>query len=317
VFAASNQRVDRLGECLLRGGVITLAQLRTAERQFTPPERFGKVLVQLGFLTPRELWKGVKDQVEEVVRSLFAYAAGRVRFFEGDLQPDNVVRLSLPTHPLVEEGLQRRDELRRFLAVLEDPRVRLVCLDVASRNLSAEEQALLDALSREGSFSRVCRELGVDALAGARTVQLLRLVGAVKLQRGGEAGDSAAAAALEAQLRESIEGHLKLFSELAAPLVALGSVEGIRGRLAGVLAEMRPRWPELLEGLEPRPDLMFDMDPLVERARRLSQDPLGQIRAALGELIAYLEFELRNHPGIDKPEFFLDELAPLRAKMAG
>src|SRR4030095_2182753 len=43
VFAASNQRVDRLGECLLRAGVLTLEQLREAERRFTPPDRFGKV----------------------------------------------------------------------------------------------------------------------------------------------------------------------------------------------------------------------------------------------------------------------------------
>jgi hypothetical protein len=39
-FAASNQRVDRLGECLLRAGVLTLEQLRD-ERRFSP-ERFSK-----------------------------------------------------------------------------------------------------------------------------------------------------------------------------------------------------------------------------------------------------------------------------------
>ena len=37
VFAASNQRVDRLGECLLRAGVITLEQLREAERATRRP----------------------------------------------------------------------------------------------------------------------------------------------------------------------------------------------------------------------------------------------------------------------------------------
>jgi hypothetical protein len=111
VFAASNQRVDRLGECLLRAGVLTLEQLREAERRFSPPERFGKVLVEHGFLTPRELWNGVKYQVEEIVRSLFAMPAGTVWFWEGELQPDNVVRLSLETRRLVAEGIQRSEEL--------------------------------------------------------------------------------------------------------------------------------------------------------------------------------------------------------------
>ncbi|MDH3687637.1 MAG: DUF4388 domain-containing protein, partial [Myxococcales bacterium] len=100
VFASSNQMVDRLGECLLRAGVISLEQLRDAERCFQPPARFGKVLVERGFLTPRELWNGVKYQVEEIVRSLFAYSAGTAHFFDGDVQPDNVVRLALPTRRL-------------------------------------------------------------------------------------------------------------------------------------------------------------------------------------------------------------------------
>ena len=74
VFAASNQIVDRLGECLLRSGTLTLEQLRDVERCWSPPERFGKVLVRRGILTPRGLWNGVKKQTEEIVRSLFSYA---------------------------------------------------------------------------------------------------------------------------------------------------------------------------------------------------------------------------------------------------
>ena len=112
VFACSNQRVDRLGECLLRAGVISLEQLREAERCFSPPSRFGKVLVERGFVTPRELWTGVKYQVGEIVRSLFSYPTGELLFWEGEVQPDNVVRLSLETSRLISEGIQRRDELR-------------------------------------------------------------------------------------------------------------------------------------------------------------------------------------------------------------
>ncbi len=65
--------------------------------------RFGKVLVGLGYLTPRDLWSGVKTQVEHIVRSLFAYTSGWIYFWEGEIEPDNVVRLSLPTHRLIGE----------------------------------------------------------------------------------------------------------------------------------------------------------------------------------------------------------------------
>jgi hypothetical protein len=119
VFASSNQVVDRLGESLLRNGVITLEQHREAKRAYSPPDHFGKILVERGFLTPREVWNGVKAQVEEIVRSLFSYGAGTGLFWEGEVRPDNVVRLSLPTKRLIAEGLRRRDELLKLLAWLE------------------------------------------------------------------------------------------------------------------------------------------------------------------------------------------------------
>ena len=97
--------VDRIGESLVRSGTLSLEALRLAERSFAPGVRFGKVLVELGHVSPRELWHGVKFQVEEIVRSLFSYTDGAVYFFDGEVKPDNVVRLSLPTERLVAEGM--------------------------------------------------------------------------------------------------------------------------------------------------------------------------------------------------------------------
>ena len=183
VFASSNQIVDRIGECLLRSGVITLEQLRDAESSHSRAERFGKVLVQKGLLTPRGLWDGVKAQVEDIVRSLFSYTAGTVHFWEGEVTPDNVVRLSLPTQRLIGEGLQRRDELFKLLALAEDPRVKLTRIERGTDDLAANERAFFDALSSEGDFASVCRQVGLDCLSGARTLQLLSLVGAVRIDR--------------------------------------------------------------------------------------------------------------------------------------
>ena len=35
--------------------------------------------------------------------------------------------------------------------------------------------------------------------------------------------------------------------------------------------------------------------------------------SALGELVTYLEFEVKNHPGIDDPQVVLDALGELRS----
>jgi len=317
VFASSNLRVDRLGECLLRAGVITLEQLREAERLHVPPARFGLIFVERGILTPRELWHGVKYQVEEVVRSLFAYTSGTVYFWEGEVQPDNVVRLSLPTHRLVAEGVQRRDELLRFLALLEDRRVELVPVEGADANLASTERDVFEALKHESGFSAVCRRVGLDPLSAARTVQLLRLVGAVRIGRGpgdvGYLGEGDLRNAAEEALRECVLNHVKLLAELVAPIVAVEGARPVGRRLGRVLQELAERHPDLLAGVRLGPHCTLDPDELARRALRLPGDRRRETAAALGELVSYLEFELKHHPRITDPEPFLTALAELRA----
>ena len=319
VFAASNQRVDRLGECLLRAGVLTLEQLREAERGFAPGERFGKVLVEHGFLTPRELWNGVKYQVEEIVRSLFAMPAGTLWFWEGELQPDNVVRLSLETRRLVAEGIQRREELRKFLSVLDDPGVRLARTTGFAGELAGMERAIVEAIEGEGPFALLCQQLGQGREAVARSIQLLRLVGAVKLVRLParksadplESGDGE-----PEELRAQADVGTKLMAELRACVVLADRNASVDERLVRLLDDATARFPALLTGVRLGAGGALDPEELAARAAKLSSDPAGCLAAAIGEFVAYLEFEIMNHPQIDEPEVLLRELAPLRRMLA-
>lgn len=317
VFATSNQAIDRLGECLLRSGVITPEQFREARSAYSPPERFGKILVERGFLTPRQLWNGLKLQVEEIVRSLFSYSAGTVLLWEGEVRPDNVVRLSLPTRRLISEGLKRRDELLKLLAWLEDPRTRLQPLTGAK--LRGTERAIFEAIDGKESFAGVCRRAGVDPLSGARTVQLLRLLGAVDVTREeeppGEARDSELAHGDDDAVRECVRMHLKLIAELAAPVVAVEGVEGLRERLGEIVEEASRRFPEILGGVEVGPGGALDPEEVTARALRFPGERECEVRLALGELVSYLEFELLNHPRISEPDQFLEGLEEIRSSL--
>ena len=323
VFAASNQRVDRLGECLLRAGVLTLEQLREAERRFTPPARFGKVLVEHGFLTPRELWNGVKYQVEEIVRSLFAMPAGTIWFWEGELQPDNVVRLSLETRRLVAEGIQRSEELRKFLSVLDDPCVRLARTRAFDGPLAGMERAIVETIEGERPFAGLCEKLALDREAAARSIQLLRLVGAVKLVRlsstpPGAAGDARDAAELDELRAQSVAGG-KLIGELYTRVMR-GRSQRLDRRAARPRARRRDRaFPGAAHRHAHRgPAAALDPEVIADRApASCPDDRAATLSAALGELVAYLEFELMNHPQIDDPETLLRGLAPLRQMLAG
>ena len=322
VFASSNLKVDRLGPSLLRRGALTAEQYKDAERAYARTGHFGKILVERGFLTPREIWNGVKAQVEEIVRSLFGYGTGNVLFWEGEVRPDNVVRLSLPTRRLVEEGLKRRDELLKFRALVEDPRIRLEAVD--GTGLQGTERAIFESLQKGRVFAVVCRDAGIDPLTAARTVQLLQLLGAIKVERRKDGDESLQQCDVgngdvgngdDEAVRECVKLHVKILSELAAPIVAAEGSDALQKRLAQVTEEAAQRYPEILSGVKIGPGGMLDPEELIGRALRFPGDREAEVSMALGELISYLEFDLTNHADIPDPELFLDALEPLRAAL--
>ncbi len=312
VFASSNQRIDRLGESLVRAGVISAEDFHSASATYRGPGQFGRYLVERGLLSPRELWDGVKRQVEDIVRSLFAFGTGQVLFWEGEVRPDNVVRLALPTGRLIEEGLEHRDELLSFLAQLEDNRVRLEAVEGALGQLDGTAGAIISALGRVGSFPAVCQSVGIDPLSAARTVALLDQMGALRVVRGAAGSDAPGA---EAALRECVLAHVHLLSELSAPVVAMEGAEPVRLRISEVAREAAERHPQLLAGLQFGPGGALDPEVLFERALCFPGDREREVRAALGELVSYTEFELLNHPKVKNPEEFLEALESLRADL--
>lgn len=314
VFATSNQPYDRLGECLMRSSVLTPEQLEQAVRAYRPPGQFGRILVERGVLTSRELWAGVKLQVEEIVRSLFSYGAGSVLFWEGEIRPDNVVRLSLPTRRLIAEGLRRRDELLKFLAWLEAPRVSVDPVEGAGKKLSGTERAMFDAISTETSFAAQCRLAGVEPLSGARTVSHLRLLDAVVVKSVDpeQTNEGQVAVSDEVAVRECCRSHVKLLAEFAAPIVAVEGDEGLVDRFARVIEEASRRYPELLSELPVGRGAVLDPEEVTRRALRYPGDREREVRLALGELCSYLEFELVTHPQIPDADEFLVGLNDLR-----
>jgi hypothetical protein len=315
VFAESNLRADRLGDCLLRAGLLDQDQLELAESRYHPETRFGKIVVELGILTPRDLWNGVKSQVEEIVRSLFSYTAGWIHFWEGEIEPDNVVRLSLPTNRLIGEGLARRDELLMFLATLEDTRTRIRSGRETRPPVSENERAIMDALDEEGLFQGLCYRSGLDPRTAARTLHFLRHAGRIEIEQDKSEAARDFTTADDDVVREAVALHGKLILELCAPLVALDGAEAVAARLNRIREESAAGGRSLLDAVEFNDFAALDPAELEHRALRLPGDRVREIDESLGEIVAYLEFELKNHPQIDDSSPFLEAVDPLRAML--
>lgn len=121
VFASSNSPEHSLGQFLLRNGKITREQYEESKRRVTPQLRHGKLLVQMGAISPKDLWWGVKNQVLEIIYSLFGWKGGEFFFFDSneDLAQERIV-LQINTSSVIMEGIRRLDESARIREKIPD-----------------------------------------------------------------------------------------------------------------------------------------------------------------------------------------------------
>ena len=106
VFASSSNTDHRLGPLLLRRGAITRRQMEDAVRALAPGKRFGTVLVERGFLEPKELVKGVVDQTRSILLHAFEWDAGDYHLEEGAASGESIT-LNISTPQLILEGISR------------------------------------------------------------------------------------------------------------------------------------------------------------------------------------------------------------------
>ena len=115
VFASSTYEDDRLGEMLLKAGKITMEQYdKSVELLKKTGKRQGAILVELGFLTPKDLFWGVKYQVKEIIYSLFLLETAGYEFIEGAITSSEVITLKMSIGNLIYEGIKRVDNWTRI-----------------------------------------------------------------------------------------------------------------------------------------------------------------------------------------------------------
>ncbi len=106
LYATSNLLADRLGDVLLARGMITREQYDESSREVVATGRKqGNVLVRIGALTPKELFRGLIAQVREIVVSLCGWDGGSWRFLEGLPPQEDIVSLRLHPAGMLFDGL--------------------------------------------------------------------------------------------------------------------------------------------------------------------------------------------------------------------
>ena len=118
IYATIKSNPHPLGLMLVKSGKVTEADLDRAlliQKTRSDGRRFGEILVELGVISPRELERQVKLQVEEVVFELMSWREGFFSFIERDvteIPAGATVRVG--TESLLMEGARRIDEWSRI-----------------------------------------------------------------------------------------------------------------------------------------------------------------------------------------------------------
>ena len=111
-YSSVLNRPDRLGELLVRNGVISRGQLSEAMEAQAHQRglRLGEILVKQGALGEEELQKLISLQIEEAVYHLFSWTQGSFHFDPDQMPDEGNVLVSIPAESLLLEGARRIDE---------------------------------------------------------------------------------------------------------------------------------------------------------------------------------------------------------------
>lgn len=111
VFATSNLDEDRLGDMLLGEGKITQKEFDESSLLIKKTgKRQGRILVEMGCMTPHELFLSVRRQVEMIIISVFDFKEGYFEFKEGPLPSEEVITLHMPVSELIYRGIKNIDD---------------------------------------------------------------------------------------------------------------------------------------------------------------------------------------------------------------
>ena len=192
-YASIVNRRDRLGDILVKSGLISPAQLEqaVADQDKARDKRLGEILVAHAFISREELHTQIRGQIEEAVFFLFTWTQGTFNF-EADIRPEEQDFLvSINPESLLLEGARRVDEwsliekkIPSFDLVFDVDRARLAESGV---QLTTGQETLVSLIDGRRDVAALVDESGLGefdvgkAVFGLLTAGFLHRVGKTKV----------------------------------------------------------------------------------------------------------------------------------------
>jgi hypothetical protein len=182
IFAQSTHTMDRLTFLLVERGKLTQAQLDYALANLKPGLSIGKNLIEMGFITQRDLLDVARAQVERVVQGAMGTPEQIPTFDARDLDA-TVVRLPMDTPQLLLNGLLNLQDRERLLELL-GPLNQVVVLQgrrLLEMSLPADLAKLPPLLDGTHTLLELSREALTEPLRLGTFALFLREIGWARL----------------------------------------------------------------------------------------------------------------------------------------
>lgn len=182
IFASSNLDDESLGEMLIKAGMITKREYDlSVEILKKTGKKQGAILVELGVLTPKQLFEGLKFQVKGIIYSLFSLKDANFEFREGELPKEEIISLRLDIDELLSEAancinkgeIVLNEEERKLKEKAKEFYLRLKDMTFADI-LQITEESSLEEIKR--NYYRLAREFHPDRAFNSKDKELKEML---------------------------------------------------------------------------------------------------------------------------------------------
>jgi hypothetical protein len=192
-YARSNNPDERLGECLLLRGKITVRQYLEASKLIRPGRRLGGILVELEAIEAEELLPSLEQHVRDILLDVFTWTRGEYELVMNQPGMDDVATLNLPWENLILEGIRRTrswSAVARGIGDFDQSPIPTGATEVLQKlDLNDEEQDILSQINGRATLEQICQASYLPHFETCRLVWAFLVLGLV---RRGQASEAAA-----------------------------------------------------------------------------------------------------------------------------
>jgi len=277
---------ERLGQVLVRAGVVRRDSLPPLLAAKSPDKRFGQMLVERGRLDQGTLFKQLQNQAESIFQASLLEEKGSYWFVAPpDDAPPPPTTVHFPIQALLMEGVQRIDEMALYRERIPHNRFFPFAVPNAApmKSKDAEPYVTENILPRcDGtkSIDDLARESGVGEFPALKAVYQLLRANQVQLRRGPTL-DRKVVLRLVRQFNDIVR-------DIFVVVATYGSME-IASRSLSSWLELGPHAPVLGQRVDI--DGTLDATAIIKVLESANlDDPMAQIHQSLHELAAYALF---------------------------